>query len=90
MNMNKEITDYFNVKKSNSVAIQKMDPKKQCEEPTIVDNVFNESLWNPDCLAILSMFLQKLENQVNSIFKESADSEEIRIKRHKQLQDIND
>ena len=66
------------------------DPKKQCEEPTIIDDVFKEGLQNPDYLAILLMCLCNLENQVSSIFKESAEPKESIIKGNKQLKDIND
>ena len=70
--MNKEITDYFNVMKRqlSSLSENGSDPKKQCEEPTIVDDVFKKGLQNPDCLAILLMCLRRLETQSNSIFKE--------------------
>ena len=44
------------------------DPKKQCEEPTIVDDVFKEGLQNTDCLAILLMCLRNSKSYVNSIF----------------------
>ena len=53
-------------------------PKKQCEEPFTVHNVFKENLQNPDCLAILLMCLRNLETQINS-----------RIKGDKQLQELN-
>ena len=43
------------------------DPKKQCEEPTIVDDVFKEGLRNTDCLAIL-LCLRNSKSYVNSIF----------------------
>ena len=66
------------------------DPKKQCEEHTVVDDVFKECLKNPDCLNILLMSLHNLENQVNSVVKESAEYKKNRIKGNKQLQDIND
>ena len=57
------------MQKGNSVASQKNggDSKTQCEQTTIVDDVFNEGLQNSDCLAILLMRLHNLENQVNSI-----------------------
>ena len=79
--MNKEIKDYFNAKKRqlSSQSGNAADPKKQCEKPTIADDVFKETLQNLDCLAILLMCLRNLETQVNSIFKESAESKESRI-----------
>ena len=64
-------------------------PKKQCEEPFTVHNVFKENLQNPDCLAILLMCLRNLETQINSMFKESEEFKESRIKGDKQLQELN-
>ena len=65
------------------------DPKKQCEEPTTVDDIFQGGLQSPDCLALSLMCLHNLETKVNCIFKESAESKESRIKGDKQLQELN-
>ena len=37
-------------------------PKNQCEEHTIVDDIFKESLHKINCLAMLLMCLLNLEN----------------------------
>ena len=44
--MNNEITDYFNTKKKQlSRQLENGgDPKKHCEEPTLVDDIFKEVL----------------------------------------------
>lgn len=47
--MNKENTDYFNAKKFNSQLENGGNPKKQCEEPNTVYDVFEEGLQNQDC-----------------------------------------
>ena len=85
------LKDYFNAKKRelSSQLENGGDTKKQCEEPTIVDDVFKEGLQNPDCLAILLICLCNLEIQLNSFLKESAEFKESRIQGDKQLQKLN-
>lgn len=89
--MNKEITDYYMAKKRqlSSQSEDGDDPKKICNEPTIIDEVFKEGLQNPDCVAILLHCLRNLEIQVNTIFTESTESKDSRIKGEKHLQDLN-
>ena len=64
------------------------DSKKQCQEHIIVDDVFKESLQSPDWFDILLMCLSNLENQINSIFEEPAESKESRMEGAKQLQEM--
>ena len=88
--MNKEIRDYFNIKKCqlSSQSENGDSPKKQCEEPTIIDDVFKEGLTDPNCLAILLNCLRNLEIKVNSIFNDSEEWKESRIKGDKQLEEV--
>ena len=79
--MNKEITVYYIAKKRqlSSQSENGDEPKKQCNESTIINDVFKEGLQNPDCIAILLHCLRNLETQVNTIFTESTESKESRI-----------
>ena len=54
ININKKIKSK---RQPNSLSENGGDPKKQCEETTIVDNAFKKGLQNPHCLAILLMCL---------------------------------
>ena len=88
--MNKEITDYFMTKKRllSSQSENGDSPKKQCGDPTIINDVFKEGLNDPDCLAILLSCLKNLESKVNSIFKDSEEWKESKIKGGDQLDEL--
>lgn len=87
---NKEITDYFNTKKRqlSSQSENGEEPKKVCDEPTIINDVFKEGLNDPDCVAILLNCLKNLETQVNSIYTELAETKQFRIKGDKHLEEL--